>query len=231
MPKLLEQLLTRLLSKAPCPSIYAKFFLFFLFSSLRKLFFFSLGLPAWQGMKLPLMEMAVTVELPLKGGSTFGWKVLDAASLMQWYAEHVPQYQTFLRHATCRRARLGDTGDPWHMQVHEDEVSPGNMVLGRRKVHGWYFSFTEFGLHIRNENAWLHFASLQSDFVAKVDGGFSCVTRCLYQALINKGQGYSLFRAGAPMKIGAEKVLLLNCAHPHLRRFARKSTPYWSVGA
>ncbi len=176
------------------------------------------------------MEMAVTVSLPLKGGGTFGWKILDAASLVQFYAENVKQYQSFLLHASCRRAMLGGTGLLWHLQLHEDEVSPGNMVLGRRKVHGWYFSFLEFGLHIRNENAWLHFASLQSDFVAKVDGGFSCVTRCLYQALINKGQSYSLFRAGVPIKIGAENRLLLNCAHPHLRRFGRKSNPYRSVG-
>ena len=131
---------------------------------------------------------------------------------------------------------LQESDAGWHwlsvaLAAPRDEVSPGNMVLGRRKVHGWYFSFLEFRLHIRNENAWLHFASLQSDFVAKVDGGFSCVTRCLYQALVNKGQSYSLFRAGVPMKIGAENRLLLNCGHPHLRRFVRKSTPYRSVGA
>ena len=150
-------------------------------------------------MKKPLLEMQMTVELPLKDGGTFGWKVLDLAQLVQHYATHSGLYRTFLRHAVTRYT------PPYRAMIHEDEVTPGNLVMNRRKVHGWYFSLEEFGLYIRREDGWIMFGSLQSDFVAsKVLGGFSCVVAALYRALIFRTQ---MFRAGIAVDIGGENRL------------------------
>ena len=152
-----------------------------------------------KGMKRPLMAMHLDVELPLKAGGTFNWKVLDLAALVQYYATKSESYRTFLRHAVTNYTL------PFNALIHEDEVTPGNLVMMRRKVHGWYFSLEEFGLHIRSESAWIFFASLQSDFVSKVDGGFSCVVAALYRALVFRTQ---LFRAGIAVDIGGEHRLL-----------------------
>lgn len=152
-----------------------------------------------KGMKKPLMEMQMTIELPLKDGGTFGWKVLDLAQLVQYYATHSGLYRTFLRHAVTKYTL------PCKALIHEDEVTPGNMIMSRRKVHGWYFSLEEFGLYIRREDSWILFGSLQSDFVSsKVLGGFSCVVAALYKGLIFRTQ---MFRAGIAVDIGGENRL------------------------
>jgi hypothetical protein len=152
-----------------------------------------------KGMKRPLLALQMTVELPLKAGGTFNWKVLDLAALVQYYATNSELYRTFLRHAVTNYTL------PFKAMIHEDEVTPGNLVMMRKKVHGWYFSLEEFGLYIRSESAYILFASLQSDFVSKVDGGFSCVVAALYRALVFRTQ---LFTAGIAVNIGAEHRLL-----------------------
>ena len=152
-------------------------------------------------MKKPLMELSVSVQLPLVGGGTFSWKILDLAALVQYYAANSPLYRSFLQHAYANH------GLPFSLIIHEDEVTPGNIMVNRRKVHGWYCSFKEFGLHVRNENAWLHFASLQSDFVCRIDGGFSCVTKCLYQSIVQRS---SILKAGVAVDIGGEHRLPLS---------------------
>ena len=150
-------------------------------------------------MKKPLLEMQMTVELPLNDGGTFGWKVLDLAQLVQYYATHSGLYRRFLRHAVTNYT------PPYRAIIHEDEVTPGNLVMNRRKVHGWYFSLEEFGLYIRREDSWMMFASLQSDFVSsKVLGGFSCVVAALYRAMVFRTQ---MFRAGIAVDIGGENRL------------------------
>jgi hypothetical protein len=151
-----------------------------------------------KGMKRPLLALQMTVELPLKAGGTFNWKVLDLAALVQYYATNSELYRTFLRHAVTKYTL------PFKAMIHEDEVTPGNLVMMRKKVHGWYFSLEEFGLYIRSESAYILFASLQSDFVSKVDGGFSCVVAALYRALIFRTQ---LFTAGIAVNIGGENRL------------------------
>ena len=154
-------------------------------------------------MKKPLLELQMTVELPLKDGGTFGWKVLDLAALVQYYATNSEKYRTFLKHAVSNYTL------PFNAIIHEDEVTPGNVMMNRRKVHGWYFSLEQFGLYIRSESAWVLFASLQSDFVPKVDGGFSCVVAALYRALVFRTQ---LFTAGIAVDVGGEHRLSLTLA-------------------
>lgn len=155
-------------------------------------------------MKKPLLELQMTIELPLKAGGTFDWKVLDLAALIQYYASNSDIYRTFLRHAVSNYTL------PFNAIIHEDEVTPGNMIMMRRKVHGWYFSIEEFGPYIRCEAAWIQFASLQSDFVSsKVLGGFSCVVSALHRALVFQTQ---VFTAGIAVDIGGENRLSLTLA-------------------
>lgn len=144
-------------------------------------------------MKKPLMKLSVSVQLPLVDGGIFSWKVLDLAALIQYYAANSPRYRSFLQHA-YENHRL-----PFNCIIHEDEVTPGNIMVNRRKVHAWYASFREFGLHIRDEGAWVHFASLQSDFVCRIDGGFASVTRCLYQSIAMQS---SILKAGVTVDLG-----------------------------
>ncbi len=157
-------------------------------------------------MKKPLLDLAISVKLPLKNGKVLNWQVLDLANLIQYYCTRSELYRLFMRHA------FEAYGRPFHAQIHEDEITPGNIMMNRRKTHAWYVSFREFGLHIRNESSWLCFATLQSNFVSRVQGGFSCVTRCLYQSLIEHVQTNSLLRAGIAVDVGGEHRLLLICA-------------------
>ena len=53
-------------------------------------------------MKKPLLALQMTIELPLKAGGTFGWKVLDLAALIQYYASNSEMYRTFLRHTVSK---------------------------------------------------------------------------------------------------------------------------------
>ena len=67
----------------------------------------------------------------------------------------------------------------------EDEIQPWNVFLLRRNVHAWYFSFREFDQFLRDDNAWICFAILQSSIVPKVRGQFSAVSKVLIQTLFS----------------------------------------------
>ena len=71
-------------------------------------------------MKKRLLALQTAVELPLKDGGTFFWKVLDLAALVQYYATNSELYRTFLRHAVTNYTL------PFNALIHEDEVTPGN---------------------------------------------------------------------------------------------------------
>jgi hypothetical protein len=122
----------------------------------------------------------VKVSLPLKDGNSFSWGMLDAAGLFQHYCRCSSAYRVFAKHA------LEKHHGKWHLILYEDEVQPGNAFLGRRKVHAWYFSFREFDMHVRDENAWICFAVLQSSIVPKVRGEFSCVSKIVAECLFTR---------------------------------------------
>lgn len=149
--------------------------------------------------------MQISLDLPLKSGGVFKWRILNVALLIQHYAEQSELYRRFLRHA------FENYELPFSAIIHEDEVTPGNIVLMRRKVHGWYLSLREFGLWIRNENSWIHFASLQSDLVHKISGEFACVSRMLYKAIAEHSE--SILQSGIAVDIGGEHRLLCTSAY------------------
>ena len=151
-------------------------------------------------MKKPLMALKITVQLPLVGGGSFDWQVLDLAALIHHVASSSTLYRSFLQYAFAHHAL------PFTAIIHEDEVTPGNVMVSRRKAHGWYCSFRQFGLHIRNENSWLHFASLQSDFVGCIEGGFATVTCCLYKSFLGRS---SILQGGIAVDVGGSHRLSL----------------------
>jgi len=125
-------------------------------------------------------ELEIVIDVPLKNG-TFLWGLFDPARLMQYYCKESKEYADKIS-----RARQRYPAGRWRLILYEDEIQPGNAFLGKRKLHAWYFSFCEFGLEISDENSWLCFAVLQSSIVASVQGGFSCVSKLVHQALFTR---------------------------------------------
>ena len=107
--------------------------------------------------------------------------MLDAAGLMQWYCQESSAYRAMVMHAFERYP-----GRKLRLILYEDEIQPGNVFLLRRKLHAWYFSFREFDQFMRDDNAWICFAILQSSIVPKVRGQFSAVSKVLIQTLFTK---------------------------------------------
>ena len=143
-------------------------------------------------------DIGITLEVPLKKGSTFSWGILHPARLLQHYCRISKAYRDLVKKARERYP------GKWHLILYEDEIQPGNAFLGRRKLHAWYFTFREFDQQIRDENAWVCFAVLQSCIVKNVRGGFSCVSKLLHQ---------SMFTLQAPTFATGVAVL---CPEPYL---------------
>ena len=97
-------------------------------------------------------DIGITLEVPLKKGSTFSWGILHPARLLQHYCRISKSYRDLVKKARERYP------GKWHLILYEDEIQPGNAFLGRRKLHAWYFTFREFDQQIRDENAWVCFA-------------------------------------------------------------------------
>jgi len=94
-------------------------------------------------------DIGITLEVPLKKGSTFSWGILHPARLLQHYCRISKAYRDLVKKARERYP------GKWHLILYEDEIQPGNAFLGRRKLHAWYFTFREFDQQIRDENAWV----------------------------------------------------------------------------
>lgn len=120
----------------------------------------------------------MSIQLPLKNGNIFSWGILDAAGLLQHYCRSSSTYRAMMMYAIHKYP-----GRKLHLVLYEDEIQPGNVFLGRRKMHAWYFSFREFDLHVRDEHAWICFALLQSAIAPKVKGEFSNVSKMLCKSL------------------------------------------------
>jgi hypothetical protein len=127
-----------------------------------------------------LSKMHLDLPLQLMKGQTYSWKVLDPVKLLQHYCLHCPKYRSLMEYAI----RTYPNKRAWTLLLYEDEVTPGNVFLGRRKVHVWYYTFEEFDLHIRCTDSWLCFAMLQSTIAQKATGGFSKVSKLVCKALL-----------------------------------------------
>ena len=121
-------------------------------------------------------DLGMIIDVPLKKG-TFSWGLLQPARLLQHYSSACRTYQHL-----PQRARACYAGK-WDLVIYEDENQPGNAFLNKRKLHAWYFSFRQFDQGLRDENAWICFAVLQSCIVENVLGGFSAVSKLVHQAL------------------------------------------------
>lgn len=122
-------------------------------------------------------DLGMYINVPLLKNCTFSWGVLQPARLLQHYSSVCRAYRDLLQ-----RARANYAGK-WTLVIYEDEIQPGNAFLNRRKLHAWYFSFRQFDQGLRDENAWICFAVLQSCIVENVLGGFSAVSKLVHQAL------------------------------------------------
>ena len=126
-------------------------------------------------------ELEIIIDVPLKKGGTFSWGMFDPAGLLQHYCKESPEYADRISRAWQRYP-----AGRWRLILYEDEIQPGNAFLSKKKLHAWYFSFREFDVEIYDENSWLCFAVLQSSIVPSVQGGFSCVSKLVHQALFTR---------------------------------------------
>jgi len=134
-------------------------------------------------------KLAVDINLQLKSGRTYNWRVLQAAELFRHYCNTNETYRGFVRYALQQAVNA-----PLTLILYEDEITPGNVFMVRRKVHAWYFSFREFNLHLRNEQAWICFAVLQSTIPPIVKAEFSAVSKELLLTMFSENrQNFSSF--------------------------------------
>ena len=119
------------------------------------------------------------LDLPLKSGQTYSWGILDLAKLLQYYCKHCDFYREMVAYALDRTP----AGVPLRLVLYEDEIIPGNIILGKRKMHAWYFTLREFDGFVRSEHGWICFALLQSSIVPLVEGEFSCVSRLINESI------------------------------------------------
>lgn len=120
------------------------------------------------------------ITLPLKNGKTYNWGILDAAGLMQHYCATSTAYREMVKYAVQKYPSR-----KLNLVLYEDGVQPGNVFSGKRKLHAWYFTFREFDLHVRDENAWICFALLQDSIVPRVRDEFSNVSKMLISTLFD----------------------------------------------
>lgn len=134
-------------------------------------------------------KLAVDIQLQLKSGITYKWCVLNAAELFRHYCHTNETYRGYVRYALQQAGNA-----PLTLILYEDEVTPGNVFMVRRKVHAWYFSFREFNLHLRSEQSWICFAVLQSTIPPMVKGEFSAVSKELLLTMFAENrQNFSSF--------------------------------------
>jgi hypothetical protein len=135
---------------------------------------------SWQmtKQKSVFLKMSVDASLPLITGGAHKWSFCSIAKLVQRYADSSAAYKDALLEA------MEEYNQKLTLIIYEDEIVPGNVLMQKRKVHCWYFTFKELGLRLRSEYYWIPFAALFSQSAQKVSGGVSCVTKVIMQTLL-----------------------------------------------
>ena len=165
-------------------------------------------------------ELEIIIDVPLKKGGTFSWGMFDPAGLLQHYCKESPEYADRISRAWQRYP-----AGRWRLILYEDEIQPGNAFLSKKKLHAWYFSFREFDVEIYDENSWLCFAVLQSSIVPSVQGGFSCVSKLVHQALFTRKGQMQMQMSGACHQHGHTRSAYCIMARSSKRSRSTTSSP------
>ena len=139
-------------------------------------------------------DLELVVALPLKSGKSYAWGFLDPARLLQHYVRESAHFRSLIAGA------LQNSPDgKLRLILTEDEITPGNVFRGSRKLHAWYYSFREFGLHLRCEQSWICCALLQSSIVPLVVDELTCVVKELLSSMFTKP--LVNFSVGVPVEL------------------------------
>ena len=120
----------------------------------------------------------VEIRLPLKAAPfSFSWWIIKPAKMMQLFVQYNEYYRNVVTQAGSQKP--SNPMNPWRLIVYNDEVTAGNVMKSdnKRKATAFYFSFHEYGLSLRSEDAWLCNAVIPYDKVKLVQGGLSCVLK------------------------------------------------------
>ena len=112
------------------------------------------------------------VDLPLKGGGTFDWHVVNPFGVLNFYAKHSPGFCAALKATLGRHPSSPRT--PWRVIYYADEACPSSMLtaLPSRKAWSIYWSFEEFGPeYLCREAFWFLGGVLRLDNVKLLEGG------------------------------------------------------------
>lgn len=134
------------------------------------------------------------LKLPSKDGNEIEVPIVNLWLLWEWLIE--------------QDSRLGDVlerfqGTCLDFICYTDEVTPGNVIAvqNRRKSYVWYISALQFGIALMDETYWWAIATMRTEDVNLISGGFSTVCFHLFQSFLD-------FPLGHLFKIKQEHIFL-----------------------
>lgn len=162
-------------------------------------------------------QLSVALQLPLLGGGTMSWQVLDFGLLLRHFVSKSNSYKELLL------ATVAKHGSTLHLVVVHDEIAAGNVLRSdnRRKFSPFYVAFEEFGLSLQCEYAWLSMAVITHHEVSQVEGGMSCCMRVLLRHLM---LGHSSIANGIVIPVEPPKLIFAKLSPMLLDESAVKAT-------
>lgn len=147
----------------------------------------------WQSIVFA-RRCAQILRLPGTDGNEFELPILNLWLLWEWLLEQGSMLADVLERfrGTCL-----------DLICYTDEVTPGNVIAvqNRRKSYVWYVSALQFGTALMDETYWWAIATIRTEDLQQISGGFPTVCFYLFQSLLD-------FRLGHLFKIKQQDVFL-----------------------
>lgn len=140
---------------------------------------------AWQVnnfLKQEFEKISLTLDLPLKDGSTFKWEVGRPDLMLAYFCSESDHFRDAMLAATTEAG-----AEPLGAILYLDEVVPGNILKpdNKRKFWAVYMSFLQFGGdRLFRTEFWLPVAMLRSAVAMDVVGGMSKCMKELVRAIL-----------------------------------------------
>lgn len=134
-------------------------------------------------------DLRMTMELPLKDGTTFTWILARPQAVLRKMTASSPALQRVLR-----RLEVANSYDnPLSIVHYHDEVTSGNLLapVHSRSFSAYRFTVKEFGRHLLScQQMWFEFAILRSSILDQVVGGVSYVQRRLMHEFFTSTESF-----------------------------------------
>jgi hypothetical protein len=135
-------------------------------------------------------KVSVIVQLQLEDGNMFAWTLGSPVKVLQTHRLESTSFRNLFEALMAKSPSTQQ--NPWNLVLYHDELTPGNVLkpMNGRKICCMYFSWLEFGEHLRSEHCWLFLGCLRHSMIAKVKGGFSNVFRKLLLSMFLSSAGF-----------------------------------------